>query len=36
MATKEKNPKVTRLTCIAIFVGKMVMWSIIVLKRWKH
>jgi hypothetical protein len=35
MVTKEKNPKVRRLTDIATFVGKMVMWSLNVLKRWK-
>jgi hypothetical protein len=35
MVTKEKNPKVRRLTDIANFVGNMVMWNINVLKIWK-
>jgi hypothetical protein len=35
MVTKEKNLKIRRLTDIATFVGKMVMWSPNVLRRWK-
>jgi hypothetical protein len=35
MVTKEKNIKIRRLTDIANFVGKMVMWSPNVLKIWK-
>jgi hypothetical protein len=34
MVTKEKNLKVRRLTYIANFVGKMVMMSPNVLRRW--
>jgi hypothetical protein len=35
MVTKEKNLKIRRLTDIATFVGKMVMMSPNVLRRWK-
>jgi hypothetical protein len=35
MVRKEKNTKVRRSTYIANFVGKMVMWSPNVLRRWK-
>jgi hypothetical protein len=35
MVTNEQNLKVRRLTDIATFVGKMVMWNLNVLRRWK-
>jgi hypothetical protein len=36
MVTKEKNLKVRRCIGIATFMGEMVMWSLNVLKIWKH
>jgi hypothetical protein len=35
MVTNEQNLKVRRLTYIVTFVGKMVVWSPNVLRRWE-